>query len=179
MARPGFYNDNLARWYPFLPPSPEDPSELATQLPKSAIVDAFAIFSARSQFSYRAVQGGVFLVRVSRAGPILQFEFQARTYDESMAPSPPLHQTSIVFCRHIDDPLYAADYRRPQSALTAWMSESLSESFSYPVERAASEPLWHMHLVSGDMQELAERLSNGQVWTGRLELLPSLIQSLA
>lgn len=174
MARPGFYNDNLGRWYPFLPPAHED--ELSANLPLSAVADALAVFSARSGYKRGSAQSTVYLSRVFRSGPIIHFVFRV---DPGPASWPPHHalldQTSVVFCRHIADPIYAMNYQSSHIWGDEDLSATIPSSTSYSSEVGAGHPLWYMHLVSGDMEELARVMPDSTTWTGRLELLPTLV----
>lgn len=98
MARPGFYNDNLGRSFPFVVVP-------GSSLPTYAVCDFGCTMYAGSGF----IPGthSVMLTTISRSGSTFSFEF---TSD-----APGLSGLSLVFTRDVTDSRYATDYAEPST----------------------------------------------------------------
>lgn len=126
MPRPGFYNDNEYRAYPFIFVAGQ-----ADSLPNSAIVDAGVIMGLDSEFD--ASTHRVWLAEVRRAGDV--FEFELRT------DAPGAADTPLVFTRDAN-----AD---------EWQSEYVeSEPYVKDINSCAVEPAWTGFLVTGPLADL-------------------------
>lgn len=134
--RPGFYNENANRDYPFI--------HLQTgTLPDFAIVDFGCVMGAGSEF----VEGehNVYLSRIRKSDTRIEYEF---TSD-----APGLANKVLRFIRHVTDPLYATSY---ESAVDVTLPtlidcqlacESVCES-DQPAE-CHGDAEWHGFLVTG------------------------------
>lgn len=152
MPRPGFYNDNLGRSYPFV-----DGETLL--LPDYAVCDFGCMVYAGSGF----VVGthSIFLNAIRRTGDTFEFEF---TSD-----APGLAGRYLRFTRSTSDARYATDYAEPD--MTVSSSSSLSSSY------CPDAPYWLGFLVTGDMQRLSSLLSSGEALLGPIPVEPSLIRN--
>lgn len=152
MPRPGFYNDNEYRAYPFI-----FKTEQTDFLPNSAVVDCGIIMGLDSEFD--ASQHIVWLAEVRRIDGV--FEFELRT------DAPGAQDLPIVFTRDV-----TAD---------EWQSEQ-AESGPYirDVNSCAIEPAWSGFLVTGPLTDLNEILpTNGTLTLSQNFVLePGRIQSL-
>lgn len=154
MARPGFYNDNEYRAYPFVFKT----DYLGAALPNSAVVDCGLIMGLDSGFD--PVEHAVWLSRISRAGGEVTFEL------ETDAPGAAGATLSFACAEG------AADWTVVQA--------EAGDSGTY--SPCGTEPLWEGFLVPGPLTELVALLAeNGDelvYGAGERALEPSRIQSL-
>lgn len=152
MPRPGFYNDNEYRAYPFIFKAGQ-----ADFLPNSAVVDCGVIMGLDSEFDASAHT--VWLAAVRRSGDA--FEFELRTN------APGAQNLPLIFTR--------------AASADEWQSEyAESEPYVRDVNSCAIEPAWSGFLVTGPLTQLAELLpENGDVnLFQNFVLEPGRIQSL-
>jgi len=166
MAKPGFYNDNEYRAYPFIAKRPviaidacgvpdAAPNTAAIELPHSSVVDAGFIMGLDSKFDAR--QHYVYLAKITRTGNQINFEFRTN--------APGASSKLISFTRNIDD--------------SEWLIEYVSASPGEP--ECAIEPAWEGFLVTGPLSDLAELLPNaGEILLTPQDYViePGRIQSL-
>jgi hypothetical protein len=164
MSRPGFYNENRNRAFPFLQESVGvelGPGLLA--LPDGAVADCGFVMGVNSEFSSSA--NLVFLEKVVRSGNTFYFHFGTDALPGSY----------LVFTRQLTDEDYETEYA--ESDQTDF--DSLSDSTS---AAACDEPLWSGYMVSGRITSLEEILpSDGEVSrsSGQAVVEPALVQNLA
>lgn len=151
MPRPGFYNDNEYRAYPFIFKAG------ANALPDSAIVDCGIIMGLDSEFD-PAVHD-VWLKQISRLDNEFTFEFATN--------APGAAEKPLIFTRP-----YNAD---------EWLTEDAeSAPYVKDDNSCAIEPAWSGFLVTGPMKDLDTALpANGAITLGvNYKLEPARIQSL-
>lgn len=151
MPRPGFYNDNEYRAYPFI----FKPDVAA--LPNSAIVDCGIIMGLDSEFD--AELHTVWLKTVRRVDDVFEFEFDTNAPGAANKP--------LIFQRAVD--------------AEEWLTEDVeSDPYVKDVNSCAVEPAWSGFLVTGPLTELNEALpTNGSLNLGTDYILePARIQSL-
>lgn len=156
MARPGFYNDNEYRDYPFL--TRVKPRE-GTDLPHEAIVDFGAIMGLDSE--YAEPDSYVYLHSIQRSGDALRYEF--RTTAEGAA------DEALVFTRELADPEFKLQ----------WADSTPIGALDRPYCFGA--PKWEGFLVTGLFEELLLALpGDGELLFAETEwqIEPARIQSL-
>lgn len=170
MGRPGWYNDNVNRAFPFVRET-VDSKEAADAgyleaLPDSPIADAGFVMGMGSGFVADLHQ--VYLHEVSRTGTTFTFEFRCD--------APGLYLRALTFTRSVGDEAYLTEHVDDDSA--PYSSESLSVSVSDDCPRP---PLWYGYLVTGDMTALETLLPGDGTLTRRTStgaiVEPSLIQN--
>ena len=152
MPRPGFYNDNEYRAYPFIFKAGQ-----ADFLPNSAVVDCGIIMGLDSEFD--AAQHIVWLASVRRVGN--NFEFELHT------DAPGAQDTPLVFTRAV-----TAD---------EWQSEYVEAApYVRDENSCAVEPVWSGFLVTGPLTDLAAQMpgNNTAELSQNFVLEPGRIQSL-
>lgn len=153
MPRPGFYNDNEYRAYPFVYVA----NYGGPALPDSAVVDAGFIMGLDSGFEPGT--HSVWLSSVTRSGGLYTFTFSSD--------APGAEGLPIVF-------------ERAESAL-AWENEYASSANESVNEGCDAAPVWEGFLVTGPLDALADWIEPGQtiVFAANDRVLePSRIQSL-
>jgi hypothetical protein len=167
MARPGFYDENAGRSFPFLH---GQESTWLDDYPE-VIVDFGCVIGARGDFEVGA--DSVYLYSILRIGSYIEFDFRANT--------PWLSYFKLVFTRdRYGDDTYEIEYSE---------AEYVTEySWSLPGDTLephceAGDVLWEGYLVTGDLSRLD--LEDGVLYTfgaygvpTPLTVEPSLIQSL-
>lgn len=151
MPRPGFYNDNEYRAYPFIF------KRGANTLPTSAIVDCGIIMGLDSEFDSQ--QHSVWLAAVRRAANTFSFEFNTD--------APGATNTPLVFTRNVD--------------ANEWLSENAeSAPYIKDENSCATEPAWSGFLVTGPLKDLRDVLpAGGEILCARNYVLePARVQSL-
>ena len=151
MPRPGFYNDNEYRAYPFV----FKPN--VTTLPNSAIVDCGIIMGLDSEFNEQ--QHSVWLKTVRRVDGVFEFEFDTNAPGAANSP--------LIFRRDVN--------------AEEWLTEDAeSDPYVKDVNSCAVEPVWSGFLVTGPLAELKEALpANGSLTLAQNYILePARIQSL-
>lgn len=151
MPRPGFYNDNEYRAYPFI----FKPG--ATTLPTAAVVDCGIIMGLDSEFNER--QHSVWLAAVRRNGTVFEFEFNTD--------APGAQNRPLIFQRDVN-----AD---------EWLTEDAeSAPYVKDVNSCAVEPAWSGFLVTGPLETLRNALpTTGAINLAKDYILePARIQSL-
>jgi hypothetical protein len=171
MARPGFYNDNINRSYPFLKGTVGrlyvTPLPTMLELPDFVVADCGFIMGPASGF----VEGEhyVRLDVVRRLGSQFRFEF--------VSDAPGLFDVPLDFQRDVTDPLYANEFAESAAVLEEGESDSESAYLS------CREPLWSGFLITGDLARLASLLTtSGQEISGGEDeavVEPALTQNLA
>jgi len=152
MPRPGFYNDNEYRAYPFI----FKPGQAAV-LPNSAVVDCGIIMGLDSEFD--AATHTAWLAAVRRVGDV--FEFELRT------DAPGAENIALVFTRDVS----AAE----------WQTEYVeAEPYVRDANSCAIEGVWSGFLVTGPLTDLNEVLPTSGVLTLDQDFIlePARIQSL-
>jgi hypothetical protein len=150
MPRPGFYNDNEYRAYPFV----YTPTGAAT-LAESVIVDAGFVLGLDAEFDF--AQHSVWLASISRSGLDLAFKFASD--------APGAIGTNLVFHRDVGTPGWAAEYANTAPA-------------DLTVVPCASEPIWDGFLVTSVLPDLDDgQTVNFSQNQHRVE--PGCIQTLA
>jgi hypothetical protein len=159
MPRPGFYNDNINRDYPFV-----DPTEGTDDVPDCAIADVGITMLGETMF----VEGthSVYLDSISRTGTTFTFTFSSDATG--------LTDDTITLTRETTDDDYVTGFA---SGATEHLQASCSESTPECIELCDGE-LWEMFLVSGSMDTLAGLLGDGVTFTGPWRIEPSLTQNL-
>lgn len=170
MARPGFFNENAHRSYPFITGTvgvnvPPSGTVSMLQLPDDFVVDCG--FTVGFSETFDPVSHDVFLHAVRRTGQnTAQFEF--RCNDASLAPYP------LIFERTDGDEYvtYFNDGTLPYS------SESESDNPAFPAYSPCGWPFWYGYAVFGPFASVSDRLSVGQEIVraaGQGIVMPSLI----
>jgi hypothetical protein len=151
MPRPGFYNDNEYRAYPFIFKAG------AVALPYSTVVDCGIIMGLDSEFDGEVHE--VWLQQIKRLNNTFEFEFATN--------APGAAQKPLVFQRDVDT--------------AEWLMEDAeSEPYVKDVNSCATEPAWSGFLVTGPLKDLEAALPNdGTITLGTAYTLePARIQSL-
>lgn len=164
MAKPGFYNENRNRAYPFLQETVgvEGGSGLLA-LPDGAVADCGFVMGVNTEFV--SSSNLVYLERIERSGDTFRFYFGTDALPGSF----------LLFTRELTDPDYLTQYS--ESDQTDFDSTSDSTSAD-----ACDEPLWSGYMVSGRISSLVEILpSDGSVSrsAGQAVVEPALVQNLA
>jgi hypothetical protein len=134
MPRPGFYNDNEYRAYPFV----FTPAQATSAVPYSAIVDAGVIMGLDSEFDAKTHTVWLHAVRRVSGTTGDAFEFELRT-DAPGASAP------LVF-------------RRPVGA-DEWLVEHVeAPPYVKDGNSCATEPAWSGFVVTGPMDDLRAAL---------------------
>ena len=175
MARPGFYNDNKYRAYPFqlgevgLRSPGSGPINL-NQLFNATIVDCGFIMGPESGF--KAEEHFVYLYSVHRLNNDFYFEFRTT--------APLVTETHLVFGFNLSDSEYSREFVDSDIPVYLPVSQSESESVSVSLSDASvcGEPFWSGYLVIGDLTALAARLDSGETIVGEAVIEPALIQNL-
>lgn len=168
MARPGFYNDNRNRSFPFVLKTvgvrtPESGLPTMLQLPDDWVVDCGFVMGPDSGFD--SADHSVWLQKVHRVGNMIYFQFASD--------APTLYEKYLVFSRSIADIEYSVEY------LDSEVYVDESESVSLP--EYCTEPLWSGYLISGIMSNVVARLADGESVVrvdGDAVVEPALIQNL-
>lgn len=177
MPRPNFFNDNINRTFPFRwgtagVGTPASGPVTMRQLPDDFIADCGFVLGPESGF----VEGthSVFLYKVSRlSASRVDFEFRCD--------APNLSETPLIFSRDLSDPLYTREFVESDIPDPFPTSQSLSLSESIPLIECG-EPYWSGYLVTGRLDQVADRLGVGETIT-RAEadeavVEPALLQNL-
>jgi hypothetical protein len=189
MARPGFYNDNINRSYPFI-------HGQTAGLTTFAVADTGHVMGADSEF----IEGThrVYLSRIRRAQNTIEFEFRSD--------APGLLTKVLFFTRQVTDPDYTTSYSSaieeselddlsPISCIADCNVDSEDSECSYnPVEpdpECHGDSAWTGFLVTGDLQELVNYLDDCELiecpgiditictFEEDVPIEPSLIQNLS
>lgn len=162
MSKPGFFNDNEYRAYPFIPV--ED--TLATVapayvLPDEAIVDAGFVFGPDANFD--GALHNVYLRQVSAADGILLLKFSSTLFDGAAS-------FDLVFQRN-----YTLDENNVVVATESEWATEHAASISGTVD-CADEPLWSGFLVTGKLEKLIFDAENaGGILNTLAGLLPAYV----
>lgn len=159
MARPGFFNDNAHRAYPFLD------ADLGMPLPESAVVDFGCVMGL--DVNYDDSTHLVYLHKVFRASDHFRFEFRATAAT--------LEGRSLTF--------YVPDDSSEYASFSANEDVNPGSSGSSEVSSACGDdPDWEGFLVIGDLTELKDVLGVGDSLDdiiGATIIEPARIQNLA
>jgi hypothetical protein len=146
VSKQGFYYDNMFRTYPFVDP------DVGIQLPKSTIVDFNCYIY--SEVGFREDENVVWLYRVSRTGDDFTFSFacDAEGLDGQL----------LEFTKNLNDPELSYQF--------SGQDISYNSSYVPPEENTSDVPtscpeaiLWEGYLVIGNLTELADIISSGEV----------------
>jgi len=170
MPRPGWYNDNANRTFPFVEGTAGVPytgtlSNLVN-LPDYFIVDCGFVLGPES--TYEEGSHFIYLERLSRTGDVVTFEF--RSTDSGFGEYP------LIFTRNVADGEYALEYMDSDAP-----TDPVSESDS--AQEECRQPFWSGYLVTGDMGLIADAIADGVAISrpsdsvGLVE--PALIQNLS
>ena len=150
---PGFYNNNLGRYYPFK-------VRAGVRLPHDAIADFGCTMLGGSGY----VDGthSVQLRWIRLVGTTLEFIF--------ICDAPGLVSKHLIFQRSTTDPKYKLQFTREQPALSnAQIVDPLTPSHPAPIddpEVCGDDPIWEGFLVTGDLTNLATYLTDNWPITG-------------
>lgn len=155
--RPGFYNDNLNRDYPFL--------HLETgTLPDSAIADFGSIMGASSGF----VEGEhtIKLYRIRSVGSVVEYEF---TCDATG-----LTDYVLRFERNTTDTLYTTSFAvavpsSGSSTIDCMLSCESTPCNSLTEDSCSGDHIWSGFLVTGKFDELLDQLDSSVVSCGEVD----------
>jgi hypothetical protein len=154
MPRPGFYNDNEYRAYPFIYTVGGD-----TRLPNNLIVDAGVVMGLDADFD--PTLHTVWLSKIQRSGTTLLFELATNAPGAASAP--------LQFTRSIT----AADWQ------TQFVETAPAD---ITVAACAAEPLWEGFLTTGPLASYAAGLGTNEsviFSINQHNLEPARIQNLA
>jgi hypothetical protein len=169
--RPGFFNDNLNRSYPFIYTPQSD-------LPDYAIVDFGCVVNSGTGFV--DATHSVYLYAMRLSGSLIEFEFRSNAAGTL--------GTCLLFQRDINDGNYISSYSNSSVSEEAASSYSvvvqlwdnpfvslaeLWPPFS-PLDDTYTMPLWYGFMVSGDLSRLAEFLATGD-WVNTATVEPSRV----
>jgi hypothetical protein len=152
LGRDGFGSSNRFRKYPFR--SGVDLTLSPSNLPESAIVGFCCVFTGDS--GYDVVEHKVWLAEVERDGDVFIFRFEAD--------APGLADQVLTFERDLADGQYATS--RSEATYSG------DEDFY---------PSWTGYLTTGDLDELAALLGDGEVLTGDSDgcwVEPNLVRAM-
>lgn len=152
MPRPGFYNDNEHRAYPFV-----FNSKQASFLPDSLVVDLNVIMGLDSEFDARLHT--VWLHAVSKNGNNLLIELRSNA---------PGANEPLIFTRDL-------------SVNDDWVTEyAASNPYIKDENSCAEEPAWAAYLTTGPLKDTNELIQNGETISPgtNFSVEPSQIQSL-
>lgn len=151
MPRPGFYNDNEYRAYPFI-----DTAAPTGALPTSLIVDAGIVMGLDADFD--AAAHSVWLASVQRAGSTLKFTFATD--------APGAEGATLVFSRNPAE---------------TWETEFVASETAASSSPCATEPIWEGFLTTGTLTDFAAGLSGTAITftKNQYALEPARIQNLA
>ena len=154
MPRPGFYNDNEYRAYPFIYAAPQ-PLPAAT-LPTSLIVDAGIVMGLDADFD--AAVHSVWLASVQLTGGLLRFTLATD--------APGALSAALIFSR---DP----------SGM--WETEFVESGTAVATAPCATEPIWEGFLTTGTLTDFVTGLSGTAITftKNQYQLEPARIQNLA
>lgn len=154
MPRPGFYNDNEYRAYPFV----FEPGYDGPALPNSAVLDAGIIMGLDSEYDPRA--HSVWLSSISRANSVVSFVFATD--------APGAANTLLQLDRDEDD--------------SEWVTSTGQSAFPPGIDPlCVPAPVWEGFVVTGPLYDLLLQLAPGQTITFPAKarvLEPARIQSL-
>lgn len=151
MPRPGFYNDNEHRAYPFI-----FDKDQGLFLPDSLVVDLNIIMGLDSEFDPAAHI--VWLHEVKRSGDTLTIELRSNA---------PGAAEPLVFTRPLNAAEWATEYYE-------------SGPYVKDANSCAEEPAWAAYLTTGPLDDISNRLpADGVINPGRIfKVEPGQIQSL-
>lgn len=173
MARPGFYNDNRNRAYPFV----QGTVGLAQHTSPNALkylIDAAIVdcgFRPGPESGFVDGTDTVYLQQLSRAGPVFFFVFAST--------AGPLFGQNLTFTRTLGDPEYALEYMESGQPVSAGSDSAFDPASDFA---DCAMPLWSGFLVTGDLDALAAWITDGQTLTntgGEAVVEPALVQNLA
>lgn len=172
MARPGWYNDNVNRSFPFRQGTVDAPIVGSSPYNTSSLPDyviADCGFTLGGQSEYVEGNDVVYLTSVVRTGSLFVFTFQSS--DDATGPY------ALTFTRAIDADLYELSY---SDSDFPHIADSVSDSVPTDCRR----PFWSGYLVTGDMEKLATFLADGESFTrqipiGGARVEPALVQNLS
>jgi hypothetical protein len=157
MSKPGFYNDNEYRAYPFLDEAdaPRE-TENINPLPQEAIVDAGFIFSLGANYDDAA--HFVFLRQATASAGVLQLKFATTafcTLNNAFLQSEACVNHDLVFTRH-----YELDETTdtPRILDAEWATEYAESAIT---DGCTNEPLWSGFLVTGKLDALLAAVLEG------------------
>lgn len=178
MAKPGFYNDNKNRAFPFKKgtvglPAPTSGAITMSQLLSDAVVDCGFIMGPESGFE--AEQHHVYLSEINRVGNLFYFKF--------LTTAPRVVDVPLLFVADMTEADYGREFVDSDIPVyvPASQSASASLSFSMPDPAECGEPFWSGYCVFGNLEALAVRLNTGEVIIGdetAAVVEPGLIQNL-
>lgn len=152
MPRPGFYNDNEYRAYPFMYAAGN------TALPTNLIVDCGIVMGLDADFD--AATDSVWLSSIQRTGSVLTFTFLTSATGAAAC--------QLEFTRDVTAPAWQTQF-----------AESITADIT--VTPCAEEPIWEGFLTTGDITDYAG-LADGETvsfTTNQQQLEPARIQNLA
>ena len=170
MARPGWYNDNANRTFPFLTGSTgrhvpsAATSILMDQLPDEVIVDAGFIVGVMSEFD--SASNLVYLNAIRRSSDTFYFDFQSDATE--------LYGVTLTFSRTIDDVDYLTEFSEASNSVDASCSESDGCCFE----------LFSGYLTTFNVARLGDFLGDGDSLTrigalGSAVVEPTIIQNMS
>lgn len=157
---PGFYNNNLSRYYPFK-------VRMGLRLPNDAVADFGCTMLGGS--GYLESVHHVRLRWIRLVGTTLEFIF--------ICDAPGLVNKHLIFQRSTTDPKYQLQFTREQTALTnGQIIDSGTPSHPAPPddpEVCGDDPIWEGFLVTGDLVNLAAYITANWPITGMFLYSPA------
>jgi hypothetical protein len=179
MSKPGFYNDNRFRAYPFLKGSVGSPTAstgTVDKLDNDSVVDAGFVMGLGS--GYEAAVHSIWLDSVSRSGSVVTFTFKSDApglYGKPLVFTRDLNTATQFEVEYVDDIEYPAGFSQVSDNPIFEVSDESSEE-------CPPEPLWSGFLVTGALVNLAATIVSGQTFTRSTDtaglIEPTLVQSL-
>jgi hypothetical protein len=152
MPRPGFYNDNEYRAYPFI-------FQPAATLTTSLVVDAGIVMGLDADFDPK--QHSVWLHSVTRGATTITLQLRTD--------APGAVETPLVFSRGVNDEQWTTEFAATSPA-------------DITVAPCAAEPIWHGFLTTGTLAAFTAVTPVNTTRTfakNEYQLEPALIQNLA
>lgn len=154
MPKPGFYNDNEYRAYPFIY---ADRTQTEPTLAESVVVDAGFIMGLDAEFD--ATQNSIWLASITRTALNVVFTFETDAVGAANA---------------------QLSFRRVVGDAEEWLTEyAQTDAANLP---CAEEPIWEGFLVTGVLTKLADSIFDGQTINfakNEYQIEPGRIQNLA
>jgi hypothetical protein len=177
-AKPGFFNDNLFRAYPFL-----ENQDAAARIPDRAIVDFGCTFLPGSTYDERVdrvylawvrrVNCGLGTTTTTSSGdeevPIGDLEFAFRTSADGMENSLLVFQISGV----------AEQFATVDGWYFEVVDEDVPSSFDEPEIDCETLPKWEGFLTVGDLEDLVLALDCGEYVDGDYDVEPARVENRA
>jgi len=170
MARPGFYNDNEHRAYPFIYRSR---TETLPTIAEELIIDAGFIMGLDADFD--ATRHSIWLHTISKTGNTLQIAFKTDSEIVHALDDAGFGSVLLVFTRDLDS---VSKEWATSFEIADWPDNVPAVLRSI----CAVEPLWEGFLVTGRLDHIASLFAGDEVLTyakNEYQIEPARIQNLA